>query len=53
MELGKKQRKRHGKVVISIDGRNHPVTLLDIINPKEVIKAYKRVSSYNEDTDCI
>lgn len=53
MELGKKQRKRHGEVVISIDGRNHPVTLLDVMNPKEVIKAYKRVSFYNEDTDCI
>lgn len=53
MELGKKQRKRQGEVVISIDGRNHPVTLLDVMNPKEVIKAYKRVSSYNEDTDCI
>ena len=53
MELGKKQRKRHGEVVISIDGRNRPVTLIDVMNPKEVIKAYERVSSYNEDTDCI
>ena len=53
MELGEKQRKRHGEVVISIEGRNRPVTLIDVMNPKKVIAAYEQISSYNEETDCI
>lgn len=53
MELGENQRKRHGEVVISIEGRNRPVTLIDVMNPKKVIAAYEQISSYNEETDCI
>ena len=53
MELGEKQRKRHGEVVISIERRNRPVTLIDVMNSKKVIATYEQKSSYNEETNCI
>lgn len=53
MELGKKQKRLYGEVVISIESRPRPVTLNEVMNPIKLIETYERVSSYNGDTDCI
>ncbi|MGN0783841.1 MAG: helix-turn-helix domain-containing protein [Christensenellales bacterium] len=53
MELGKKQKRLYGEVVISIENRPRPVTLIEVMNPMKLIEAYKKISSYNCDTDCV
>lgn len=53
MELVKKQKRLYGEVVISIEGRPRPITLIEVMNPMKLIEAYKKISSYNGDTDCI
>lgn len=53
MELGKRQKRRHGEVIITIDGRMRPVTIIDIMDPRQMIDVYERISAYNVDEDCI
>ena len=53
IELGSKQKRKHGEVVITIEGRTKPVTLIDIMEPGKMIEVYKNISSYNSDSDFI
>ena len=53
MELGKRQKRRHGEVIITIDGRMRPVTIIDVMDPRQMIDVYERISAYNVDEDCI
>ena len=53
IELGKRQRRKHGEVVITIEGRTRHVTLVNVMEPRQMIEAFGKISNYNKDTNCI
>lgn len=49
IKLGENQKRKHGDVIISIAGRNKPITIYKLLSPQKLINIYNRLSSATDD----
>ena len=53
IRLGENAAKRHGELVILLDGRKKPITLINVAFPQESIDFYRKLLQTNDDPDPI
>lgn len=53
IRLGENATKRHGNIVIVLDGREKPITLLNVAFPQGTIDFYRKLLQTNDDPDPI
>ena len=51
IRLGENAAKRHGNLVVLLDGREKPITLLNVAFPHKVIEFYEQLQKLDEDDD--
>lgn len=53
IKLGENQKRKYGDIVISIAGRNKPITIYKLLYPQKLIDIYNRLINGEEETDMI
>ena len=53
IRLGDNAAKRHGNLVVLLDGREKPITLIDVAFPHKAIEFYQKLLRLNNDSDPI
>lgn len=53
IKLGENQKRKHGDVIISIAGRNKPITIYKLLSPQKLIDIFNRLTNGEEETDMI
>lgn len=48
MELDKNAKKRHGKVIVHLKGRNKPIVTFEIVNPQKLIDVFNNRETFIE-----
>lgn len=53
IQLGENQKRKSGDIVVSLDGRNKPITICKLLFPQKLIDIYNRLTNSDEETDII